>query len=104
MTNTITIEQLLKLCGYGTHINIKLADNGSIAINGVNCMENSKDKRQKARWEAFKNKPVLHISPSVEIADMKRHIGDCFRMIIEASILRDDYDQAMTEYKEMLKR
>ena len=104
MTNTITIEQLLKLCAYGTHINIKLADNGTIAINGVNCMENSKDKRQKARWEAFKNKPVFHISPSVEIADMKRRVGDCFRMIIEASILRIDYDQAMTEYKEMLKR
>lgn len=104
MDNTITIEQLLKLCGYNTHINIKLADNGALAINGVNCMKNSEDKRQKARWEAFKNMPVFHISPSVEYADMKRRIGDCFRMTIEAYIHRYDYDQAMAEYKEMLKR
>ena len=99
MEDTITIEKLLKLCGYGTHINIKIADNGQNAINGVSSMQNSTDKRQKAKWEAFKNKPVYYISPSVEIADIKRRFGDCFRMIIEAHILRCDYDRAMDEYK-----
>lgn len=51
MREYVTIEQLLGLCRYGTHINIKLADSGAIAINGVANLENSTDKRQKGETE-----------------------------------------------------
>lgn len=102
MDSTITIERLLALCSHGTHINIKLADTAIIAINGVNSLENSKHKRQKAKWEAFRERPVFHISPAVEIADIKRNNGSCFRMIIEAYILRSEYDSAMNEMERIM--
>lgn len=99
MREYVTIEQLLRLCRYCTHINIKLADSGAIAINGVANLENSTDKRQMAKWEAFREKPVFDICGGVEMADLKRHHDDIFRMNVEASILRSDYEDAMKEYK-----
>lgn len=104
MREYVTIEQLLGLCRYGTHINIKLADSGAIAINGVANLENSTDKRQMAKWEAFREKPVFDICGGVEMADLKRHHDDIFRMNVEASILRNDYDDAMKEYKSRIMR
>lgn len=97
----IKIEDLLKLCAYGTHINVKLADTGKIAINGVNAMSYSKDKRQKAKWEAFKNKPVYHIEPAVDTAGLKYN-KQFFSLNIDVHILRCYYDQAMKECEEAL--
>ena len=99
----IKIEDLLKICAYGTHINIKLSDTGKIVINGVNAMSYSKDKRQKAKWEAFKNKVVYHIEPSIDTAGLKYN-NQCFRLNLEAYIHRLQYDLAMTEYEEAMKR
>ena len=68
----ITIDKLSDLCGYGVHINIKRSDNGKVVINGVNALKNSKDKRQIMKWDAFKDKEVYGIRPSVQIEGLKR--------------------------------
>lgn len=98
MNGIITIDELAVLCRYGTHINIKRADNGKIVINGVNAMKFSKDKRQQAKWEAFRYKPVYGISPSVEIEGCKRS-EDVIRLDINAWIGSGDCEQAVAEYK-----
>ena len=68
----ITIDKLSDLCGYGVHINIKRSDNGKVVINVVNALKNSKDKRQIMKWDAFKDKEVYGIRPSVQIEGLKR--------------------------------
>lgn len=98
MNNEITIDELLNLCGYGIHINIKRADNGKVVINDVSSMERSKDKRQKAKWDAFRNKKVWGIRPSVQIEGIKRD-DQCFWMSIEAWISKYECEDAMAEYK-----
>lgn len=50
----ITIEQLLELCRYGTDIRIVRSDNGGTVIERLSSLANSKDKRQVAKWEAFR--------------------------------------------------
>ena len=100
--NEITIENLLNICGYGAHININLSDNGKIAINGVSNLKNSKDKRQVAKWEAFKNAPVYGITPTIDMAYAKRQ-GDVIILCIKAYIHRYNYDVAMRRYEEIIK-
>lgn len=99
MNGRITIDELAVLCRYGTHINVKRADTGKIVINGVNAMKFSKDKRQQAKWEAFKNKEVYGIVPTVEIEGLKRD-EDVVRLDIEAWIDSGSCEQAIKEYKE----
>lgn len=99
MAGAITIEELLEICRYGTHINIKVSDNGQTAINGVSSLKNSKDRRQMAKWEAFRTSHVYCIMPNIALADLKRNFNDIFRMTIDAMITRDEYDQAMNIYK-----
>lgn len=101
MEHEITIEELLKLCGYGVHINIKRADSGTLVINGVSAMAWSKDKRQKAKWDAFKDKKVYGIRPSIQIEGIKRD-DHYFLMSIEAWISKYECETAVAEYKAKL--
>lgn len=94
----ITIEELLEICRYGTHINIKVSDNGQTAINGVSSLKNSKDRRQMAKWEAFRSSRVYCIAPNIALADLKRSFSDVFCMTIDAMITREEYDDAMKTY------
>ena len=94
----ITIDKLSELCGYGVHINIRRADNGQVVINGVNALRNSKDKRQIMKWDAFKEKEVYGIRPSVQIEGLKRD-DPFFLMSIEAWINKYDCEDAVAEYK-----
>lgn len=95
----ITIDKLSDLCGYGVHINIKRADNGKVVINGVNALRHSKDKRQNAKWDAFKEKKVYGIKPSIQIEGLKRD-DPYFLMSIEAWISKYDCEDAVAKYKE----
>lgn len=94
----ITIAELSALCCYGVHINIKRADNGKVVINGVSAMKHSKDKRQIAKWDAFKDKKVYGIRPSVQIEGIKRD-DHFFLMSIEAWISKYECEAAVAEYK-----
>lgn len=98
MDNEITIDELLSLCGYGVHINIKRADNGKVVINGVSAMKYSNDKRQIAKWDAFKDKKVYGIRPSVQIEGLKRD-DHYFLMSIEAWISKYECEAAVAEYR-----
>ena len=94
----ITIKNLLNLCCYGIHINIKRADNGRVVINDVGSLRRSKDKRQQVKWEAFKDKEVYGIRPSVQIEGLKRD-ENFFRMSIDAWISKYECEKAVAEYK-----
>ena len=94
----ITIDNLLNLCCYGIHINIKRADNGRVVINDVDSLRRSKDKRQQVKWEAFKDKKVYGIRPSVQVEGLKRD-EPYFLMSIEAWISKYDCEEAVAEYK-----
>lgn len=98
MESGITIAELYELCGYGVHINIKRADNGKVVINGVSAMKYSKDKRQIAKWDAFKDKKVYGIRPSVQVEGLKRD-ERFFLMSIEAWISKHECEAAVAEYK-----
>lgn len=98
MEHEITIEELLNLCGYSVHINIKRADNGKVVINCVSAMKYSKDKRQIAKWNAFKDRKVYGIRPSVQIEGIKRD-DHFFLMCIEAWISKYECEAAVAEYK-----
>lgn len=100
---SITIEHMLNLCSYGTHINIKLHDTGKIVINGVNSLANSKDKRQKAKWEAFKTAHVDYIKPTTDMADLKRH-DNLIILTITASIYRFEYESAIERMEKILEK
>lgn len=94
----ITIDNLSNLCGYGVHIKVKRADNGKVVIDGVNALKNSKDKRQQAKWEAFKDKEVYGIRPSAQIECVKRN--DPFILLnIEVWISSGVCELAVAEYK-----
>ena len=95
----ITIDKLSDLCGYGVHIIIKRADNGKVVINGVNALKYSKDKRQNAKWDAFKEKEIYGIKPSIQIEGLKRN-DSYFLMSIEARISKYDCEDAVAKYKE----
>lgn len=98
MEHEITIDELLSLCGYGIHINIKRADNGKVVINGVSSLKHSKDKRQAAKWNAFKDRKVYGIRPTVQIEGIKRD-DHFFLMCIEAWISKCECEEAVAEYK-----
>lgn len=98
MEREITIAELANLCCYGAHINVLRADNGKVVINGVNRLRNSKDKRQAAKWNAFKDRKVYGIRPSVQIEGLKRD-DRFFRMSIECWISKYEYEEAVAEYK-----
>ena len=98
MDNRITIHEFSSLCCYDVHINIKRSDNGKVVINDVNSLRRSKDKRQIAKWEAFKTKEIYGFRPSVQIEGLKRN-ENFFRMSIDAWISKYDYEKAVSEYK-----
>ena len=90
---------MLDITAYSTHINIKRIDTGAVVISSVMALAHSKDKRQMARWEAFKDMPVSNIRPSVDMASLKRN-RDFFSLAIEASIYVCDYEKAVEKLTE----
>lgn len=94
MKKRLTLEELAAVCGYGTHINIKRSDNGKVIINGLWQLKTSKDKRQMAKWEAFKTASVYWIQPCVDVAWYK-HDRSTIALGIEAHMSKTEYDLAM---------
>ncbi len=94
----ICLKELFHLCQYGTDIVVKRADTGRIVIDGVRSLANSKDKRQKAKWDSFKDKEVYGIRPSLRTEGIKRE-DDFFRMIIVVWISSGECEKAIEEYK-----
>ena len=97
--NEITIKKLLEITNYMTHINIKRSDTGAIVISNVSALANSKDKRQMAKWEVFKDVNVNNIMPTIDIASYKRARG-YINLAIEAWIYVGDYKKAIEKLSE----
>ena len=101
MNGFIKLQDLVLLC-FNTRIVIKRADNGKVVIDGVHALKRSEDKRQMAKWDAFRNKEVFAIHPSIKTEGMKR--GDSyFEMVIEAFIRKEECENAIAEFKSKLK-
>ena len=90
----ITIEQLTELCAWSTHIKILRADNGKVVIDGANEMKRSKDKRQMAKWEAFREVNVFDIRPSIEASQL-RYLPQNVSLCIVGWMNIHDYEKAM---------
>ena len=99
----ITLEHLLKLCRYGTNIRVVASDTGKTIIQNLNSLANSKDKRQAAKWEAYRLVPVHYIYPDVIMADIKRRLSDYIPFCITASMYSIDYKSADERFKEILR-
>ena len=97
----IKLDDLLKLCSYGTSLVVKRADNGKTVIDNVNALANSKDKRQKVKWDVFKKTNVYGIRPSLRTEGIKRG-DDWFRMTIVVWIPSGECERAVAEYKRRL--
>ena len=101
MSGEVRLEELESICSYGTTLTIKRVDTGKVVIANVRALKQSKDKRQKAKWEVFKKATVYGIQPSIETEGMKR--GDhFFTMVIQAWIYGKECELAIAEYKKML--
>ena len=98
MEHEITIAELADLCCYRTHIKVLSAASGKVVINGVNQLRYSKDKRQAAKWNAFKDRKVYGIRPTVQIEGIKRD-DQFFLMCIECWISKCECEEAVEEYK-----
>lgn len=99
MNEKITIEDIAVLTDFGSRVRVVNARTGKIIIDGLYSMKNSKDRRQVAKWEAYRDVPVYHMSACFWIGDMSK---DFARAAIEVSIW-DSYDQAARErVKEIL--
>ena len=90
----IPLEQLIKLCSYNTHIKVLRADTGKLIIDGACELSNSKDKRQKAKWEALRGVNVFGIKPCVEASKLK-YSSHAVWLTIEAYMYANEYEQAM---------
>lgn len=99
----ISIEQLLELCRYHTHIRIVRSDNGSTVIDGLWSLANSKDKRQAAKWEAFREMHVHAIYPDIQMGALSHRVSDIVPFGITASIYPSDYQAAMERIKNVKK-
>lgn len=94
----LTISDLNDLVMYGTVVNVKRSDTGATVIRNVKALSNSKDKRQKEKWEAFKDVVVNTVAPSADLALAKRY-NDVVRLVIDAYIFGWDYQEAMEKIK-----
>lgn len=97
----ITIEQLSLLCEYGSSIKIVVASNGMPVIDNVANLANSKDKRQKMRWAAYKDALVRKITPIISVSHRKYQKPFAVAEI-EAGISIFEKDKANERLKEII--
>lgn len=63
MNEKITLEDILRITGYGTRVRVLNNGTGKLIIDDLNSLARSKDKRQAAKWTAYKDAPVSYMHP-----------------------------------------
>lgn len=99
MNEKITIEDIAVLTDFYSWVRVVNARTGKIIIDGLSAVKNSKDRRQVAKWEAYRDVPVSHMSACFWIGDKYKeyaHAG------IEVSIWDSDDQAARERVKEIL--
>lgn len=99
MNEKITIEDIVVLSYFGTWVRVVNARTGKIIIDGLSSLKNSKDRRQVAKWEAYRDVPVLHMSAFLRISDKYKEYAHA---AIEVSIWDSDDQAARERVKEIL--
>ena len=100
MNEKITIADIAELVEFGSSVRVVSARTGKTIIDGLSALKNSKDKRQIAKWEAYRGVPVLHMRAFFLIGDTFREVAHA---AIEVSIWDSDDKAARERVKEILK-
>lgn len=100
MNEKITIEDIAVLTEFYSRVRVVNARTGNIIIDGLSSLKNSKDRRKVAKWEAYRDVPVSHMSACFWIGDKYK---ECARAAIEVSIRDSDDKAARERVKEILK-
>ena len=99
MNEKITIEDIAVLTDSYSWVRVVNARTGNIIIDGLSSMKNSKDRRQVAKWEAYRDVPVSHMSACFRIGNMYK---DYASAVIEVSIWDSDDQAARKRVREIL--
>lgn len=100
MNEKITIADIAELVGFGTSVRVVNAMTGKIIIDGLSALKNSKDRRQVAKWEAYREVAIAHMSACLKILDTYK---DYAHAAIEVTIWDSDDKAARERVKEILK-
>lgn len=60
MNEKITIEDIAVLTEFYSRVRVVNERTGNIIIDGLSSMKNSKDRRQVAKWAAYRDVPVSY--------------------------------------------
>ncbi|MBP5410900.1 MAG: hypothetical protein J6Y26_03210 [Lachnospiraceae bacterium] len=97
----ITLDEIRKLCGYGTRIRVLNGRTGKVILDGLGELARSKDKRQKAKWDAYKDLEVTHLYPGI-VFSKGTIFSDSAYLIIQATISDTDDTAARKWVKKIL--
>lgn len=100
MNEKITIEDIVDLAEFSSAVRVVNARTGRTIIDGLGALKNSKDKRQIAKWEAYRDVPISHMRAFFLIGDTFREVAHA---AIEVSIWDSDDKAARERVKEILK-
>ena len=100
MNEKITIADIAELVEFGSSVRVVNARTGKTIINGLSALKNSKDRRQVAKWEAYRDVPVSHMSAFLKILATYK---DYAYAAIEVTIWDSDDKAARERVKEILK-
>lgn len=102
MNENITLEDIQRLASCGTRVRVLNDGTGKLIIDDLNSLARSKDKRQAAKWMAYKDAPVSYMHPGT-IFQRGTVFSDSVYVIIEVTI-GGFYDaECRKRYKEILK-
>lgn len=100
MNEKITIADIAELVEFGSSVRVVNARTGKTIIDGLSALKNSKDRRQAAKWEAYRNVVIEHMRAFFLVGDMFKEVAHA---AIEVSIWDSDDRAARERVKEILK-
>lgn len=98
MNEKITIEDIHRLTSFGTQVRVLNSCTGKLIIDDLNTLARSNDKRQAAKWEAYKDVVVNALHPGT-VLQRERFFADTVRLTIEATI--HSYDDELARKRVM---
>lgn len=102
MNEKITIEDIHRITAFGTYVRVLNAGTGKLIIDDLNSLARSNDKRQAAKWKAYKDASV-HALHSGTVNRRGVFFADSVLLTIEATILDYDDQECRKRVKEILK-
>lgn len=86
MNEKITLVDIQRLTSFGVRVRVLNAGSGKLIIDDLNSLARSKDRRQAAKWTAYKDAPVHAIHPGT-VFQRGTIFSDSVYLTIEVTIL-----------------